>query len=124
MAGHAKVLLMASNPKGGTDGAASRIGRSLRMEGTIAASGDLTISGRFKGTIEIPSKRLVVEPEGVVEADVKANQVVIRGTVRGNVRGIQRAALTSSADVVGKLETHELRVEEGAVFRGQVDILT
>ena len=115
---------MAHNPKGGTDGAGSHIGRSLRMEGAIAASSDLTISGRFKGTIEIPSKRLVVEPEGVVEADVKANQVVIQGTVRGNVTGIQRAALTSSADVVGKLETHELRVEEGAVFRGQVDILT
>jgi cytoskeletal protein CcmA (bactofilin family) len=93
------------------------------MEGSIAAEGDLTISGKFKGTIEIPSRQVVVQREGVVEADIKANQVLIQGTVRGNVKGIQRAALTSSADVVGKLETHELRVEEGAVFRGQVDIL-
>lgn len=115
---------MANNPRGRIDGEPSYIGKSLRMEGAIAANGDLTISGRFKGTIEIPSKRVIVEREGVVEADVKASQVEIQGTVRGNVTGIKRAALTSSADVVGKLETHELRVEEGAVFRGQVDILS
>ena len=106
-----------------SEGDASHIGRSLRMEGSIVSKGDLTISGKFKGNIDAPSQKVVVQQEGIVEADIKANQVLIQGTVRGNVKGIQRAALTSSADLVGKLETHELRVEEGAVFRGQVDII-
>ncbi len=115
---------MAKGSSSANDGEASHIGRTLRMEGSIVAKGDLTVSGRFKGTIEIPSQKVVILREGVVEADIEANQVLIQGTVRGNVKGLERTALTSSADVVGKLETHELRVEEGAVFRGQVDILT
>ena len=94
------------------------------MEGEISAKEDLTISGRFKGAIDIPEEEVIVLESGAVEANITADKVLIQGTVRGNVRGIHRAELTKTADLVGKLETHELRVEEGAVFRGQVDIIT
>ena len=93
------------------------------MEGLIEAEESLQISGRFKGNIDIPSQEGVVRPDAIVEADIVANQVLIQGRVRGNVKAQASSALASSANMVGKLETHELKVEEGAVFRGQVDIL-
>ena len=96
----------------------------MRLEGTIAAESDLTISGWFKGKIDAPSHEVVVFDEGVVEADIKAKRVRIQGKVRGDVHSDERAALTSTADIVGTLKTRELRVEEGAVFRGQIDIVT
>lgn len=102
----------------------SNIGKHLALNGTIVSSGAMTISGRLKGRIEAPSQELVVSESAQVEANITAGDVMIEGRVRGNVKGSRRATLVSTANLAGKLETRELRVEEGAVFRGQVDIIT
>lgn len=62
-------------------------------------------------------------PTARVEATIEAAVVSVEGQVRGTVIGRERASLTKSANMVGKLATIEIRVEEGAIFRGQVDYL-
>ncbi len=104
--------------------ARSFVGESLALNGTIVSSGSMTISGRLKGRIEAPSQKLVVSESAHVEANITAGEVMIEGRVRGDVKGSRRATLVSTANLAGKLETRELKVEEGAVFRGQVDIIT
>ena len=94
------------------------------MKGDIAADGSLAIAGKFEGNIDIPKRELVVANGAIVKADIRASRVLIRGQVRGNVQGIDRVELTKTADLAGQLQTREIRVEEGAVFRGQVDIIT
>ena len=120
----ARLALMANNRNTGDEGGTSQIGKSLFLDGKIVATGDVTISGRFQGEIEMPSNRLIVAHEGEVHANIKAGEIEVRGKVVGDVLSTHSAALTASANVAGKLETQELRVEEGAVFRGQVDIIT
>ncbi len=102
----------------------SRIGKSLHLKGTITAEEDLDIAGRFEGSIILSKNELVAGEDALVEADIQAGRVLIRGTVRGNVQGLQRVELTSTAKLTGELETREIRVEEGAIFRGQANIIT
>lgn len=105
------------------DGKGSNLGPSVRMVGTVAGNEPMTISGQVKGRIEIPSHLVVVTPKADIEADIKANEILIHGKVRGNVNGLSRVELTKTADLTGQLQTREIRVEDGAVFRGQVDIV-
>ncbi len=102
----------------------SRLGGSLKLKGTITSEEDIYVAGRFEGGIDLPKNKLVVAKDAVVHADVRAGKVLIQGTVHGNVQGVQRVELTSTADLIGELQTREIRVEEGAVFRGQVNIIT
>ena len=90
----------------------------------MSADGSISIAGQFEGNIEIPKRQVTVAEGAVVKADIRASKVLIRGKVRGNVQGIDRVELTGTADMTGQLQTREIRVEEGAIFRGQVDIIT
>ena len=84
----------------------------------------MTIRGRLKGRVEA-SKHLVVVSSGAdVEADISASRISISGKVRGNIQGIDHVELTETADLAGQLHTREVRVHDGAVFRGRVDIVT
>ena len=112
-----------SGRKGG-ENESSRVGPSLRLKGDITADGALSIAGQFEGNIDIPKRQVTVADGAVVKADIRAGKVLIQGKVRGNVQGIDRVELTGTADMTGQLQTREIRVEEGAVFRGQVDIIT
>lgn len=102
----------------------SHIGPSLRMKGDIAADGSVSIAGQFEGNIDIPKRAVTVADGARVTANIRANSVQISGKLSGEVQGIERVELTGTADMTGKLQTREIRVEEGAVFRGQVDIIT
>ncbi len=107
-----------------TKGEGSLLGPSVRMEGDITSEESLAISGQFEGQIDIPKHEVEVTQGAVVKADIRANKVLICGRVEGNVQGIARVELTGTAEMTGNLETREIRVEGGAVFRGQVNILT
>ncbi len=113
-----------SSGRKGSDNENSQLGPSLRLKGDITADGALSIAGQFEGNIDIPKRQVTVSDGAVVKADIRASKVLIRGKVRGNVQGIDRVELTGTADMTGQLQTREIRVEEGAVFRGQVDIIT
>lgn len=102
----------------------SHIGPSMRMKGDIAAGGSLAIAGQFEGNIDIPKRELTVADGAKITANIRASSVRISGKLNGEVQGIERVELTGTADMTGKLQTREIRVEEGAVFRGQVDIIT
>ena len=108
----------------GASAEGSHIGKSVRLNGELEADENLTISGQFKGNIHIPKQQVVVAEKAHVDANIKASDIKIQGHVQGNVDGIQHLELTGTAEVTGKLTTREISVKEGAVFRGQVDIIT
>ncbi len=102
----------------------SRIGPSLRLKGSLSSEEDLDFGGHFEGEIALPQNELVIAEDAIVKANIRAAKVVLRGTVEGNVHGLERVELTGTAELTGELETREIQVQQGAVFRGRVNIIT
>ncbi len=95
----------------------------MRLEGKLTSEEDFTILGSMKGSISAPKKSVLVAAGAVVEGSIVASNVKIDSKVKGDVKGTIRAELSATADLEGQLVAREIRVEEGALFRGQVNIV-
>jgi cytoskeletal protein CcmA (bactofilin family) len=100
----------------------AHIGKSVIIKGELSGSEDLYVDGQVEGSIELPSNRLIIGPQGQVRANVNAKGVIVQGKLDGNIRASERAELTKSAVAVGDIVTQRIAIEEGAYFKGKVDI--
>jgi len=98
------------------------IGRSVIIKGELTGSEDLYIDGQVEGSIELQGNNLTVGPNGQVKASVNAKGVVVQGKLEGNVKASERAELRKSAVAIGDIATQRLAIEDGAYFKGRVDI--
>lgn len=101
----------------------SRLGPKVSLQGDLRADEALAVLGKFEGSITNPKQSIEVAAGAEVSADIRASSIKVQGKVRGDVFGVDRIELTSTADLVGKLQTREVKVEEGAVFRGEVNVI-
>lgn len=100
----------------------AHIGRSVVIKGQLSGSEDLFVDGVVEGTIELQSNSLVVGPNGRVNANVNAKGVVVQGKLEGNIHAADRTELTKTAIIIGDITTQRISIEEGASFRGKIDI--
>jgi cytoskeletal protein CcmA (bactofilin family) len=97
------------------------IGGTMRIKGDISSKEDMVVDGEVDGKLEARD-RLTVGASGKVDAAIKAAEVVIGGTVKGNVEATQRIVLRKGANLVGDVKTAGIVIEDGAYFRGGIDI--
>jgi cytoskeletal protein CcmA (bactofilin family) len=107
--------------KGGGGGAV--VGKSVIVKGQIYGREDLTIDGEVEGTVELQEHRLTIGPNGKVLATVKAREVVVLGTVHGNVETRDKLHIRKDAKLVGDIKTARIEIEDGAYFKGNIDIV-
>jgi cytoskeletal protein CcmA (bactofilin family) len=100
----------------------AHIGKSVIIKGELSGSEDLYVDGVVEGTIELHGNSLVVGPNGQVRANINAKGVVVQGKVEGNIRASERAELNKTAVITGDIVTRRIAIEEGAYFKGKVDI--
>jgi len=100
----------------------AHIGKSVIIKGELSGSEDLYVDGTVEGTIELQGNNLVIGPNGQVRADVHGKGVVVQGKLEGNINASERAELRKSAVAVGDILTHRISIEEGAYYKGKVDI--
>ena len=100
----------------------AHIGKSVVIKGELSGSEDLYVDGTVEGTILLQGNNLVIGPNGHVHADVSAKGVVVQGKLEGNIRASERAELHKSAVIVGDIATQRIAIEDGAYFKGKVDI--
>ncbi len=100
----------------------AHIGQSVLVKGELSGSEDLYLDGEVEGSIQLRDHSLVVGPHGRVRANVNARDVVVHGKVDGNIRGTERVELKKSAVLVGDISTQKIIIEEGAFFKGAIDI--
>jgi cytoskeletal protein CcmA (bactofilin family) len=100
----------------------AHIGKSLVVKGELSASEDLSIEGRVEGTIELKEHNLTIGPSGRTQANVNAKEVVVLGSLQGNVNAPGRIEIRKSGSVTGDLVTARLQIDEGAHFKGSIDI--
>ena len=100
----------------------AHIGKSVVIKGELSGSEDLYVDGHVEGTIELRNHNLIVGPNGNVKANVSAKGVVVQGKVEGTVNASERVELRKSAVVNGDVITQRIAMEEGAFFKGKIDI--
>ncbi len=99
----------------------AHIGKSVVIKGELSGSEDLYLDGEVEGTIELRGNSLTVGPNGRVRANTHAKDVVVHGKVNGNIRA-DRVELKKSALVSGDIFTQRVIIEDGAFFKGGIDI--
>jgi cytoskeletal protein CcmA (bactofilin family) len=102
--------------------AGARLGRTLSLKGELAGSEPLTLDGEFEGTIDLAGSSLTVGPSGRVQADIRARDITIEGTVRGTLRAADRLQIARTGNVAGDLVAARIVIEDGAYFKGSIDI--
>ena len=107
-------------PKGRTT---STINNTVRIDGNIFSSQDLIVDGQVDGNIEMPGHNLTVGPNAAVKADIKAQDVLIIGHAEGNVEASGLVELGAQCRVLGEIRTARILIQEGAYFKGGVDII-
>ena len=100
----------------------AHIGKSVVIKGELSGSEDLYVDGVVEGSIELQGNNLVIGPNGQVRANVNAKGVIVQGKLEGNIRASERSELRKSAHVTGDIFTQRVAVEDGAYFKGKVDI--
>ena len=100
----------------------AHIGKSVLVKGELSGSEDLYLDGEVEGSIELRDHSLVVGPHGRVRAHINARDVVVHGKVDGNIKGTERVELKKSAVLVGDIFTQRIIIEDGAFFKGAIDI--
>jgi len=98
------------------------LGSSLRVKGDITGTEDLLIEGSVEGLIQLDGRKLTVGAKAKLTADINARDVVVYGYVKGNVRAKGRIEIKKDGSVIGNLTTAQIMIEDGADFKGSIEI--
>jgi len=98
------------------------IGKAVRIKGEIFTKEDLYVDGDVDGIIESQDNKVTIGPNGRVQASVHAREVVILGQVQGDVEATDKVDLRKDAKLVGNITTARISIEDGALFKGSIDI--
>lgn len=103
-------------------GEQAHIGKSVVIRGEVSGSEDLYLDGQIEGAIDLKGNRLTIGPNGRVKANINARSAVIHGKLEGNINATDRVDLKQSATMTGDIVTQRISIDEGAFFKGGVDI--
>ncbi len=98
------------------------IGKSLTIKGEITGSEMLYIDGHVEGSVTLPGNRCVVGRNGHVGANISAREVVILGKVNGNINATDRVDIRNEGSLTGDVVAQRISIEDGAYFKGGIDI--
>lgn len=97
------------------------IGPSILISGKLSGDEDLTVRGRVEGELSL-TRTLIVEPSGIVKANVSVKNAIVSGVVVGNITASESVELTKEGRMVGDIRSPRVIIVDGASFRGRVDM--
>ena len=98
------------------------IGPSMHVKGEIRSCEELLVDGDVEGLLESESL-LTVSANGKVRANIKAREVVIFGSVRGDVEVTGKIAIRDQGSLIGDIQCAGISIDDGAYFKGSIDIV-
>src|ERR1700735_1072979 len=96
-------------------------GKSMKIIGEVTSDEELYLDGDLDGKLFLRN-RLTVGPNGKVNANIKAEEIVVFGTIKGNVESDSRVSIRTGASIVGDIKTAGIVIEDGAYFKAGIDI--
>jgi cytoskeletal protein CcmA (bactofilin family) len=94
----------------------------MSIKGEIRAREELLVDGEVEGLLESQSL-ITVGPSGKVKANIQAREVVIYGSVRGNVEVSEKIAIREQGSLIGDIKSAGISIDDGAYFKGSIDIV-
>jgi len=98
------------------------IGERITIEGSIRGEENLLIEGAMKGNIEMGKYNFAIGPNGRVEGEISAQNVSINGNFKGTIKALGKVAVAKEADFNGEIKAKSFSVEDGAYFKGIVEL--
>ncbi|MGH9476818.1 MAG: bactofilin family protein [Terriglobales bacterium] len=100
----------------------SHLGKSFHFKGDIVGTEDIYIDGEVEGTIQLPNQIVTIGPNGSVNADIQARELIVHGKVKGNAKAQDRIEVGRSGSVLGDMAMARISIQDGAFIQGRVDI--
>src|SRR3984885_200895 len=120
--GEAKPMAPIDSSYPASSSGVARLGASLHVKGEITGNEDLAIDGSVEGLVQLEDRKLTIGASAKLTADVIAREVVVYGNVKGNLRARDRIEIKKDGSVVGDLTTARIMIEDGAYFKGSIEI--
>lgn len=98
------------------------IGPKIMFKGELTGEEDLIILGTVEGSIDLKGNHLTIGSQGVIKANVSARAITVEGKVEGDIVATERIAIKSASNVKGNLKAERVTLEDGAKFRGSIDM--
>src|SRR6202047_1456765 len=98
------------------------IGKSLVIKGEVTGSESLYIDGRVEGSINLSGNRVTVGRNGVGSGNINAREIIVLGKGRGNLTASDRVDIRSDGSLTGDVVAARISIEDGAFFKGGIDI--
>jgi len=112
-----------AKPAAETKQPSSVFGATLRFKGELRADEDFTLQGRIEGSIH-HTQNLTIGTDGVVKGDSRARNIIVDGTVDGDLYALEAISIRPTAKVQGNLMAPRVSIADGASFNGKVDMAT
>jgi len=103
-------------------GQTTTIGASIKLNGELNGDEDLLIQGQVEGNIYLKQHNLTIGEQGVIKANAFARTITVRGTLTGDLNGVEKVTITSTGKVRGNIVSPKVILEEGATFKGSIDM--
>jgi cytoskeletal protein CcmA (bactofilin family) len=100
------------------------IGKAMLIKGQITSREDLFVDGEVDGAVDLQDCRLTVGPNGRIGAGARAREVEVMGRVDGDVEATKKITIRTGGRLVGDLRTPGIVIEDGAYFKGRIEIVT
>ncbi len=100
----------------------SCLGASLEIKGQVSGDEDLQVDGKITGPVSLGGQKVTVGRTGQLNSEVSAREIVVYGKVTGNLRARDRVEIKKDGSVVGDITTARISVEDGAYFKGRIEI--
>ena len=100
----------------------ARLGSSLQIKGSITGTEDLQIDGRVEGPISLRGHGLTIGATAQLNSEIDAREVVVYGKLVGNLRARDRVDVKTDGSVIGDISTARISIEDGAQFKGRIEI--
>jgi cytoskeletal protein CcmA (bactofilin family) len=93
----------------------------VEIKGNLKFSGELTLEGKLDGEIQTEGT-LNLGDSAVINGNINAQSVVVRGRVNGNINAKEKIEIKSKAELFGDIRATKLIVEEGVTFVGKTEV--
>ena len=102
----------------------SIIGPNLTIKGDISGREDLIVQGKVQGNVHLKNYNITVEEKGIITADIWIKNIIIKGSVNGNIQASGKVLIESNGQMTGDISASRISIMEGAQFKGSVKIIS